>query len=91
MCFEVDVLPVETEQLALAHPGGESEHVEGLEPVPARSLEEHLGLVGIQRPHLVTSHRRRVHEAGHVAGDHAPAGRLGLAGGALDASSGLVR
>src|SRR3712207_3028370 len=42
--FEVDVVPLEPEQLALPEPGVDGEHVEGFEAVSAGRVEQHLDL-----------------------------------------------
>ena len=70
--LEIQVLPLEGEQLPLAHPRVDGEHVEGLEPVAAGRAEKAPRFSHRERPHLRGSRPRALRRLGHVAGSYAP-------------------
>ena len=74
--LQVDVLPLQAEKLALAHPRGEREDVEGLEAIISSSQEKAARFLGVEGTHLVRCYPRRVHRIGHVDRDQAPTERL---------------
>jgi hypothetical protein len=53
--LEVDIGPAQSEQLALPHPGGDRQDVEGLQPVAVDGSEEGAGLVSREDPEVVAS------------------------------------
>jgi len=69
--LEIDVLPPEPQELALAHPRRQRQHVERFEVVALRGRQECPRLLGRKRPEGMPAHARRVDERGDVA-DHVP-------------------
>jgi hypothetical protein len=53
--WRVDIGPAQSGQLALPHPGGDRQDVEGLQPVAVDGSEEGAGLVSREDPEVVAS------------------------------------
>jgi hypothetical protein len=73
---EVDVGPSKPEQLSFAHPGGEGEDVQRLQPVTPDRLQEASCLVRGEGDEVMVGLARWRDELGGVAGDKVPAHRV---------------
>ena len=71
--LQVDILPLQAEQLPLAHPGGERKDVEGLKAISSSSQEKAPRFIGVQGAHLRRSYARRIDCIANVEADQAPA------------------
>ena len=70
------ILPAEAQQLAGSHARVDGQDVERFQPLAAGTPQQPARLLGVQRPHLLSSHLGHVHALADVARDHAPPHRL---------------
>jgi hypothetical protein len=74
--LEVDIAPALRQQLALAHPGRESQHVKRGQSFASTALEQVVCLLGVSHAHLMATHPWRLDGVGDIARNHAQAHRM---------------
>src|ERR1700680_3202050 len=63
---EVNVPPLQGEELAAAHPGRQREHVQGFQGIVARGTQQTSCFVSSQRGHLAVTAAGRADQRGHI-------------------------
>ncbi len=74
--FQVEVLPPEAQELALAQAHARRHDIERLQVIPACGRQQALDVLHLERAHLAPLHLRRAHQLGGVPGNQVPLLRL---------------